>query len=193
MRHDQLPTELLKPASVIARSADRMERIIADLLDFARGRFGQGIPISPQAASMEAICRRVVDELALANPARELRMSVEGDTSGIWDPARIAQVVSNLVGNAITHGVGPVEVALRGDRESVRLTVCNQGTPIAPEALPQLFQPFFARASRGHGNGLGLGLFIASEIVKAHKGRISVTSSHAEGTIFTVELPKSGR
>lgn len=189
LRSDDLPMHLFKAASAVARSADRMDKIIADLLDFARGRFGQGIPITPRPVSMEAICRRVVDELALGHPEHDLSTSVDGDTTGTWDAERVGQVISNLVGNAITHGSGVVRVSLHGEADAVRLVVMNDGKPIAPEALPLLFQPFFTRT--GDRKGLGLGLFIASEIVKAHDGRIEVTSSHKEGTVFTVVWPRT--
>jgi PAS domain S-box-containing protein len=188
LRSGVLPSELLKPASAVARSADRMEKIISDLLDFARGRFGQGIPIKPCDMSMESVCRRVVDELSLANPGRELSLDVQGQTFGYWDPERVAQVVSNLTSNAVTHGSGPVRVAVRENGQSVRLIIRNHGNPIAPDALPLLFQPFFSRT--GDRKGLGLGLFIANEVVKAHQGRIEVTSSQEEGTTFTVVWPK---
>jgi len=182
-----LPAELQFPASVVVESARRMDRIISDLLDFARGRFGRGIPVTPREMSMEAVCKRVVDELAVANPKRELSTEVRGDTVGQWDPERVAQVVSNLVGNAITHGTGAVHVAVVGEDDGVRLEVANAGDPIAPEELPRIFQPFTRAGDR---KGLGLGLFIASEIVRAHEGRIDVTSSREKGTTFTVRWPK---
>jgi sigma-B regulation protein RsbU (phosphoserine phosphatase) len=188
LRNNAQSAEVLKPAAAVARSADRMDRIISDLLDFARGRFGQGIPVTPAPMSMEAVCRRVVEESSLANPNRQVSLEVDGPTTGHWDPERIAQVVSNLVGNAITHGTGAVRVSLTAQADSVRLVVSNRGEPIAAEALPLLFQPFFSRT--GDRKGLGLGLFIASEIVKAHQGRIEVASSHREGTTFTVSLLK---
>lgn len=188
LRKNAESPEVLKPAVAVARSADRMDKIIADLLDFARGRFGQGIPVKPSEMSMEAVCRRVVDELSLANPDRDVLLEVQGATTGLWDAERVAQVVANVVGNAIAHGTGPVRVGVIGDGDSVRLVVTNQGKPIAADALPLLFQPFFSR--NGDRKGLGLGLFIASEIVKAHQGKIEVASSLHEGTTFTVVLPK---
>lgn len=187
MARKGLPAEHGFPLSVVVESADRMNRIISDLLDFARGRFGRGIPVAPREMSMEAVCKRVVAELAVAHPKGELRTEVRGDTVGNWDPERVAQVVSNLVGNAIVHGTGAVRVAIVGDEREVRLEVNNAGEPIAPEALPMIFQPFTRAGDR---KGLGLGLFIASEIVRAHEGRIEVTSSRGQGTTFTVRWPK---
>ena len=185
-RRKSLPEELKFPVSVVGDSADRMDHIISDLLDFARGRFGRGIPVTPRAMSLDEVCKRVVDEVAVAHPQRELVTEVRGDTRGHWDPERAAQVISNLVGNAVTHGTGTVRVALDGDDAEVRMSVANAGDPIAPEALPLLFQPFTRAGDR---KGLGLGLFIASEIVRAHDGRIEVSSTHA-GTTFTVRWPK---
>lgn len=111
---------------------------------------------------------------------------MRGDTRGQWDPERVAQVISNLVGNAVTHGTGTVRGTLDGDDGEVRMSVANAGDPIAPEALPLLFQPFTRAGDR---TGLGLDLFIASEIVRAHDGRIEVSSTRA-GTLFTVRWPR---
>ena len=187
-RDSQLPANLSHLAHVVSRSTERMDRIIGDLLDFARGRLGQGIPLTLHRTSLEAPCRRAVDELAVVNPDRELQMVVNGDTVGLWDPERVAQVASNLVGNAIVHGVGPVQVLLDGAPSSVTLQVRNQGQPIAPDTLPFLFQPFSTRHSPK--DGLGLGLFIANAIVKAHQGRIEVASADESGTVFTVHWPR---
>ncbi len=187
VRKRSLTPEQQFPVQVVGESADRMDRIISDLLDFARGRLGGGIPVTPREMSMEAATRRVLDEVAMAHPQRELVVEVRGDTNGRWDPERVAQAVSNLVGNAVTHGAGTVRVAIVGDEDEVRLSVANAGDPIAPEALPLLFQPF---TRSGEHEGLGLGLFIAGEIVRAHDGRIDVTSSREHGTVFTVRWPK---
>ena len=189
LRKGGLPPDLQFPASVIGESAARMDRIIADLLDFARGRLGPGIPVTARPMSMAEVCRRVVDELAIAHPARSVTLEVDGATDGAWDAERVAQVISNLVGNAITHGTDPVRVTLGGEAAAVRLVVANGGAPIAREALPRLFQPFFSRTDDD--KGLGLGLYIASEIVRAHGGTITVASSHEDGTAFTVIWPRA--
>ena len=188
LRKDSLPEELRWPATMIRQSADRMSRIISDLLDFARGRLGHGIPVTPRPMSMAEVCRRVVDELAVAHPTRALGVEVRGATDGAWDPERVAQVVSNLVGNAIAHGADPVRVTLAEEDAAVRLVVENGGAPIPAEALPRLFQPFFSR--NGDQKRLGLGLFIAHEIVRAHGGTVAVASSRDAGTAFTVLWPK---
>ena len=190
LRKKELPEELRWPASVIGQSADRMSRIISDLLDFARGRLGPGIPIGPQSMSMAEVCRRVVDELTLAHPTRALTVDAHGASDGRWDPERVAQVISNLVGNAIAHGADPVRVTVRGEDDAVRLVVENRGSPIPADALGRVFQPFFSRNDDKKRLGLGLGLYIASEIVRAHRGTIAVSSSAEAGTAFTVTWPR---
>ncbi|HSN32010.1 MAG TPA: PAS domain-containing protein, partial [Ideonella sp.] len=136
LRKGTLHEDLRWPTTMIGQSADRMSRIISDLLDFARGRLGPGIPVTPQPMSMAEVCRRVVAELQVAHPTRALGLEARGATDGGWDPERAAQVVSNLVGNAITHGADPVRVTLTGDDASVQMVVENRGEPIPAEALP---------------------------------------------------------
>jgi len=113
---------------------------------------------------------------------------------GMWDPDRLAQVVSNLVDNATTHGCveGPVLVKLADEDRTVTLEVHNAGRPVPSDLMPLLFDPFRRGASRdaARGEGLGLGLFIANQIVLAHGGSIDVRSSVQEGTSFTVRLPR---
>lgn len=184
---------LVRAATIVQDSAQRMDAIIRDLLDFARGRFGSGIPVTPQPAAMDALCRPVIAELQLAHPEAAIELSCDGELTGAWDPERVAQVASNLIGNAIVHGDGAVRVALRGEGDAVVLEVANGGAPIPPEALPLVFQPFYSSggaAAQAKGN-IGLGLFIASEIVRAHGGRIDVASSAADGTVFTVTWPRA--
>jgi signal transduction histidine kinase len=180
----------------IARSADRMARMIRDLLDFTRSREGGGMPLTRRPTDLRAVCRQVVEEAELANPRREVHFTAQGDVSGVWDADRLAQVASNLLGNALGHGPtdGLVHLRLR-DRGagSVLLEVHNDGPPIPPDLLPALFDPFrrSARADVGTADGLGLGLFIVHQIVAAHGGTIRVTSDAVQGTTFSVELPRS--
>ena len=178
----------------IGSSAERMARMIDQLLDLTRSRHGGGIPVEPRPLELADVVRRVVEELELANPDRTLTVGVEGETWGEWDPDRLAQVVSNLVGNAIRHGDGerPVEVRVRGEGGEVALAVHNHGAPIAGELVPILFDPFH-RAKGSSPSGLGLGLFIARQIVLAHGGEIGVASTAEEGTTFTVRLPRRSK
>jgi two-component system sensor histidine kinase/response regulator len=187
----------LRPAGRILSSTDRMTRMIEQLLDLARIRQGHGIPIDPRAANLGDVCRAVVQELEDAHPQAYVLVREQGSLVGEWDPDRLAQVVSNLVANAIQHGVGaaPVEVDLDGTMPgAVRVRIHNQGS-VPAAMLPSLFEAFkgaeaLAPAARASRTGLGLGLFIAREIARAHDGDITVRSSEQEGTIFEVVLPR---
>jgi signal transduction histidine kinase len=177
----------------VARSAHRIEVIIRDLLDFARGRIGGGIPVTPRASDMRRICTDVVEEIQQAHPARIVEFEGIGDLRGEWDPDRIEQVVSNLLGNAIVHGADPIVVTSRAREDEVVTTVHNQGSPIPESMIPTLFEPF-TRA--GHevqhsDEGLGLGLYIAHAIIHAHGGTLTVSSVAGQGTMFTFVLPRS--
>ena len=139
------------------------------------------------------MCDAVVEEMQQAHPDRAIRFEGAGDLRGEWDPDRVEQVVSNLVGNAITHGIGPVRVTGRDDGDVVVTTVHNQGPAIPAAAIPILFEPFTrpaAEADDTTSQGLGLGLYIASEIVHAHGAAISVASREGEGTTFTIRWPR---
>jgi PAS domain S-box-containing protein len=185
----------IKAAARIARSADRMSKIISQLLDFTRARLGGGISIDPRPMDLAEISTDVLAEVEIARPEHTLRFEADGDCRGVWDRERLAQVLSNLVGNAIQHGKadGVVHVQLRGDREGVTLTVHNEGPPIAADLLPLIFDPFRRRtpSAAPASDGLGLGLYICREMIRAHGGEISVESSDGTGTTFTVRLPRS--
>jgi signal transduction histidine kinase len=175
-------------------SAGRMGRIIADLLSYTRTRLGSGIPIQPRAADLGAVVGRVVDELRAANPDREIEIAAAGDLSGTWDPDRLEQVASNLVSNAVDHGEPgrPVRVALSGAAGEVVLTVRNEGPGMPPEVLAHLFEPFSKPPDERSrkASGLGLGLYIAREIVRGHGGEISAKAAEGE-TAVTVRLPRA--
>lgn len=197
-RSGRLDEEYTPIALQISDSAKVMSRLIHDLLDFTRTRLGGGMPISATRIDLDVLCREVLDEFGAANPQRALLLDAAGDVCGEWDAARLRQVVSNLVANAITHGSSndPVELSLRGGDSEVLLAVRNQGHPISPEALPGLFEPFVRTPEAAGGpnrmRGIGLGLYIARGIVMSHGGSIAVESS-ANGTVFTVCLPRRRR
>ncbi|MBN1205149.1 MAG: HAMP domain-containing histidine kinase [Myxococcaceae bacterium] len=179
----------------IETSAERMRRMIVDLLDLTRVRRSGGIPLSPSRTSLSAVCHQVVEELKTAYPNRILVHEEEGYTDGVWDAERLAQVVDNLVSNALEHGGAEAPVFLRSQsRGELRiLEVHNPGPPIPAHRLATLFEPFQGASSpRGprRRNGLGLGLYIVREIVHAHGGRVTVRSVEGEGTTFTVMLPR---
>ncbi len=159
------------------------------LLDLTRGRLGGGISLDRAQGDLAQAVSAVVDEIRLAYPGREIQCETRSDLVGFWDLDRLAQVVSNLLGNALVHGDAKGKVMLRLDvTDSVILTVHNAGTPIAKSDLDAIFDPY-RRSGATPSNGLGLGLFIAKQIVLAHGGQISVASSDDGGTTFTVTLP----
>jgi phosphoserine phosphatase RsbU/P len=184
-----------KVTARIARSADRMSKIISQLLDFTRARLGGGLSVERRPADAAEICAQVIAEVQMANPDCALIFEADNDTHGLWDRERLAQVVSNLIGNAIQHGLpgGPIDVRVGDCGEAVSLAVHNQGPPVPAELLPSIFDPF--RRGGAHAksktDGLGLGLFIVREMVHAHGGEIAVHSTEAEGTTFTVRLPRA--
>ncbi|MFY0527909.1 PAS domain-containing sensor histidine kinase [Archangium gephyra] len=184
-------------AQRIETSAARMGNMISDILDLTRARLSGGIPLHLSPTSLPAVCRQVVEELTVAHPGREILVRAEGGGEGIWDPERLAQVVSNLVGNALEHGEreGPVIVHCRDEAERQVLEISNTGEPIPSHQLATLFDPFrqVGAGRSGRGSGLGLGLFIVRELVEAHGGRVTVRSTENEGTTFTVLLPRDAR
>ena len=178
-------------AALIQRSAARMAGLIDNVLDFARGRLGGGLSLTRVVeAGLEATLEQVVAELRTAWPDRVIQSDLKLDRPIACDGARIAEMLSNLLANALTHGdpAGPVRVRARNDDRSFELSVKNLGEPIPPEIAAHLFQPF-SRASAGPGQqGLGLGLYIASEIARAHEGALELESSPEE-TCFTFRMP----
>ena len=182
-----------RAAAQILRSGERMARMVDDLLDLTRTRLGSGIPITPLQMDLNDPCQKLLSEFQAIHPDRLLEFHSEGDLRGKWDPGRIGQVLSNLMGNALQHGDPdkPVRVTARTDPQGVVLEVHNEGPPIPPALLTNIFEPMVSHARQGEGmrtTSLGLGLHIAREIVLAHGGTLAVTSVD-EGTTFTVTLP----
>jgi PAS domain S-box-containing protein len=194
LRSDDLAEHPLKAVRRIATSSERMGRMISDLLDFTRGRLGGGIPIQPRSANLHTLCEQVVEELEVGHPERELRLTAEGNFEGEWDPDRLAQVLGNLGKNALAYSPPetPVDFVLRDEGDAVSVEVHNEGAPIAREWLPYVFEPFKRATEKAHDvtPGLGLGLYIVQEVVAAHGGTVKVRSTEAEGTTFTVRLPR---
>ncbi len=189
----ELPEPHQSVVARLVRSGHRIEAMIRDLLDFARGRLAGGIPVVPRPCDLVTVCNEVIEEMKQAHPDRAILFEVAGDLRGEWDPDRIEQVISNLVGNAVAHGTGPVCVTARDEGDDIVTTVHNQGPAIPAAVLPILFEPFTRPASPADGGaskGLGLGLYIANEIVHAHGGTLSVVSRDDEGTTFTIRWPR---
>ena len=172
----------------------RMSGLIDNVLDFARGRLGGGITLSRDAnRPLEPVLQQVVDELRSAMPDRMIESDFKIADPVNCDRSRIGQMVSNLLGNALTHGAAdkPVRISATTDSGLFELWVANAGDPIPEAAMDQLFQPFFRGQVRASLQGLGLGLYIASEVAKAHEGTLTVKSS-ADETRFTFLMPLRG-
>jgi signal transduction histidine kinase len=190
---EDLSDKSVRIAARMLSSAKRMDRMIADLLDLTRTRFGELLPILPTPIDLSPLCHQVVAELEGLRPSGGLTFAEEGDLRGVWDSDRIAQVLSNLVRNAIEYGAttDPISVIARADDGDVLVEVHNSGPCIPQGVMGRLFEPMVRHAADQHkSKGLGLGLYIASQIVMAHGGRLDVTSTDAEGTTFAVHLPR---
>ena len=169
-----------------------MSALIDNVLDFARGRLGGGLSLSRQPVALTPVLEQVVAELRGIAPDREMLADIDLPERVDCDPTRIGQLVSNLIGNAITHGARdqPIRVHADASGDAMELWVANGGTPIPAEAMDRLFQPFFRGEVRPSQQGLGLGLHIASEIARAHGGTLTVTSEERE-TRFTFRMPNA--
>lgn len=180
----------------IAHSARRMLRMIEQLLDLTRIRMTHGLELRRVPSNLAAISDAVVEELKAANPTAELVLEVLGDMRGCWDPDRLAQLVSNLVGNAIQHASGSrrVVILMDGtDASVVKLCVHNYGT-ISANVRPVLFEPFKRSAHDGTKTaGLGLGLYVAKQVALAHGGDLQAQSGPERGTTFELVLPREHR
>ncbi len=186
----------VKIAARILNSASRMQRMVNDLIDLTRARMGNGIPVSPQPMDLEALSREVIAELKAFHPHRQMDFHCTGDLHGSWDSDRLAQVLSNLVGNALQHGERnrPVKVVAKGDPEAIVIEVHNDGPTISAELLENIFEPMVREANQFEeqaSRSMGLGLHIAREIVIAHGGTVKVTSTDGAGTTFSVRLPRA--
>lgn len=186
-----LPELQNRLAQTILSSSQRMAGLVDNLLDFARGRLGGGIALDRQIEGNLALSlQRVIAEVAAIHPHRGLRVDLDCEQPVYCDADRIAQILSNLLANAYTHGDPRqgVAVCARVENDEFTLAVTNQGPPIPAERIPQLFQPFFRHTHKAQADGLGLGLFIAAELARAHEGRIEVDSGEA-GTTFSLRFP----
>lgn len=186
----------LRIATRILNSAGRMERMVNDLLDLTRTRLGGGIPVTPKHMDLTPVCHQVMSEFEATHPGSRLRFESEGDLHGEWDSDRLQQVISNLVANALQYGGddGRVSVVAQAHGDEVVLRVHNGGEPIPENALLSIFEPMVRQPTRDGSDmnrtGMGLGLYIAREIVTAHGGTIGVTSNEQDETTFTVNLPR---
>ncbi len=192
LKRQPSPDKTALMADRVLSASQRMGHMIEDLLDVTRIRQAGGLALQLGPAHMQTLVQRTLDEVATSHPERPIDSTLAGDLAGTWDAERLCQVVTNLVGNALHHGSAdhPVRIAVDGSRpEEVSITVSNGGT-IPPGLLPHLFDPFRGgEREPGRHQGLGLGLFIAHQIVRAHHGTIEARS-HNDVTSFRVTLPR---
>jgi len=191
------PAEAIACSDQITRNVSVMERMIADLLDYTRTRLGAGMPVKPAALDLGSLAGELFEEFRTAHPQRDIQLRTDGDLNGQWDSDRVRQAISNLLGNAIQHGSAdlPVTLSLRGEKSDVFIDVHNGGGPIPRSELPRIFDPLVRGSSAEHPaknrpGSIGMGLYIAREVANSHGGRIHVSSTAKEGTLFTIRLPR---
>jgi phosphoserine phosphatase RsbU/P len=181
-------------ARLILTSAERATRLVRDLLDFTRARVGGGIPLQRRNVDLHALVRQVLQEVGLNHPGRELREHCQDAGRGLWDADRLAQVLGNLVSNALQYSPkdGSVSVSVVGEVDAVSIQIHNPGEPIPTGLLGRLFQPLQRGedSSDNSRRSIGLGLYIVDQIVRAHGGTVGVRSSAQEGTTFQLRLPR---
>ena len=188
----------LDAARRVNRGAAKMGAMIRDLLEYTRTRLGRAIPISPQAASMKEICALAVDEIRAVHPERVFKLEASGELQGQFDSDRMQQVLSNLLNNAVQHGTAsqPITLSAQGEPEKITVRVKNYGRRIPADQLHVIFNPLVqippeqAHEDSDTSTSLGLGLYIAHEIVAMHGGTMMAESSDEHGTVFSAHLPR---
>lgn len=185
---------MAKMGAIIRRSADRMAVLISDVMDFARGRLGGGVAVAalPQV-QLAPILEQVVAEFRATSPDRKIETKIDVSRAVTCDSGRIAQLAANLIGNALVHGnpERTVLVEAHSNDETLEISVTNEGPNIPEDVRRRLFEPFYRASVSPNQQGLGLGLYIASEIARAHAGEMSVQSAHGR-TRFTFRMPIDG-
>jgi signal transduction histidine kinase len=197
LRSEPADATITKAAARALKSVERMEGLIRDLLDFTLVRLGSGLPVTTKPENLALICTRTIEEVEAAHPGRRLRCKMAGPMQGEWDSKRVSQMLVNLLTNALHHGDpdGEVSLTVSGAPTEVKLDVHNEGPAIPEARRATLFQPLSHTAldtndRMSQSSGLGLGLYIACQIATAHGGSIEVKSTDAEGTTFTVRMPR---
>lgn len=178
--------------AAIRQSSIRMGVLIENVLDFARGRMGGGIPVKRQVTDdLAEVLATTVEEIRASQPQAVFVERINLGETVYCDPLRISQLLSNLLGNAVTHGsvATPIHLDVTQACGEVVISVTNRGAPISPRMMPLLFEPFTRSEAGGRGEGLGLGLYIASQIATAHDGTLTVNSSVESGTCFVARFP----
>jgi PAS domain S-box-containing protein len=192
LRRGQLGESDSNTAQRVLASAGRISAMVEQLLDFTRIRGSGSLPCSCRPGNLGILAAKAIDELESEHPRRTIDLSCEGDLDGIWDVDRLGQMVRNLVSNAIAHGdaSSPVTIRIAGRGDQVELAVRNAGRPVQVDEIEGMFDPLRRSSSGATPSGIGLGLFVVHEIVRAHGGTMQVASSVDEGTRFSVVLPR---
>ncbi|WP_284165360.1 PAS domain-containing sensor histidine kinase [Frigidibacter sp. SD6-1] len=193
MRREAQGEKMLHLLDVTQGSVDRMAKLISDVMDFARARLGKGLSVNRRTSvPLKPALEQAISEIGLAQPSVAIEVMLDFAEGLNADPGRIAQLLSNLLANAISHGDGTRAIRVRAvDRDGkFVMTVANSGPSIAPAAMDDLFQPFFRANIDNNQQGLGLGLYISAEIARAHGGTLTVTSE-GDDTIFSFEMPRA--
>lgn len=178
--------------SAIRKSSLRMGVLIENILDFARGRLGGGIPIQRKLVDdLQQTLQQTLEEVQASHPRATFRAEFDVPNGVFCDALRISQLLSNLLGNAAAHGSinAPISLKAYAENDEIVITTTNQGTPISAQLMPLLFEPFSRSEAGQRSEGLGLGLYIAAQITTAHNGTLSVTSTAESGTSFVARFP----
>ena len=192
------PGAALDAARRVISGSAKMSGMIRDLLEYTRTRLGRAIPISPQPTSMQQICALAFDEIRAAHPERVFKLETSGKLEGEFDSERLQQVLSNLLNNAVQHGTTaqPITLSAHGEADKITVRVRNYGRRIPADQLQVIFNPLVqipleqADENSDLSTSLGLGLYIAHEIVAMHGGTMLAESSAQEGTVFSAHLPR---
>ena len=190
----ELPPKSETLVSRIVSSGLRMNHMVDDMLDFTRSQLGSAIPISREPINLEQVLKDAVEEVVASRPDTPVNLEISGDLHGSFDSGRVSQVLSNLLTNARTHGASGslITVTARGTPSSIIVSVHNLGSPIPKADFRRIFEPMSSVQSKSRDAGhLGLGLYIAKQVVNGHGGDIKVESEETDGTTFTFELPRS--
>jgi signal transduction histidine kinase len=192
LRQEALSSQGAEVLALVESTVDRMAGLIDNVMDFARGRLGGGITLEHSPGKISEILEQVVSELRSSHPDRDIRTDIRTVAEIEGDHVRLGQLFSNLLGNAIKHGhkETPVSVVLTVDGDMLDFRTINAGEPIAPDAMERLFAPFSRGEVEPNLQGLGLGLYISSQIAQAHNGTLTASSDSGE-TVFTFRMPIS--
>jgi signal transduction histidine kinase len=196
LRREGLPDDVLRRVSAIDAALTRTNQWIGTLLDFLESRGHDGLELHRTPIDLAELSSRVIREQVATRPDRPITLESSSAAPGVWDPARLAQLLLHVLANAQSSSEGsePVRVQLAADASSAVLSVRSQGTPLTAEAMQSLFDPFgrLTPPESSRPRSLRLGLYMARRIAESHGGSLSVESSPEGGTVFTVRLPANG-